>query len=244
MDITDAVDVFIPKLVQTTNFRGSEDTISCSGCGQEFVARLHCNGKRRKLIPCPKFYHHCLKQCSQYLSLSKCAAVLHSCLMSHLVPTADLHRHCTGCNKLFLKDTNFVYHLRSYKKCKAVYSTAPSDRGTPLPARPLPVFKVPARPAAVRTGRRQMRLTDVSAPSPVASSACSCGPCLSCSRVPQSPLLTDMRHTISAEQILHLTSCPTYRAVGDVRHCSKCDLSFIDFLSFDFHSSFVCPLIN
>ena len=226
MKIDSTFDIFIPKLVQTTNFRGADATKSCPGCGETFKAKLHKH-RRTKLIPVIAFYDHCLKKCLDYRALGKCVV---TCCFQWLSMNniLGLHRRCWKCRKLFMGETNYIYHLRSYKECKsfaARYDNTSNVDPMPCEAKSRPGFKKCVA----------KKLFDDDLDQDVMF-ACPGG----CGHREKSA-----NNWMTPAMILHVIKCPQYHLLETgVATCDRCILTFPDSGSFNFHREHVCPYID
>ena len=158
-------------------------------------------------------------------------------------------------------ETNYIYHLRSYKECK---SFASKTGLSPLVVEPEPcdsdvgpVTSTPISSDRTSVGlkvlcsrnlngvfemkaakQEPLRMTVIACPG-------LCGQVFDCqSKHSLGSTEKDVRDMMSSEMICHMIQCPEYLSLGKgVESCVRCQVTFPDSQSFSFHQTYVCPFL-
>ena len=158
-------------------------------------------------------------------------------------------------------ETNYIYHLRSYKECKSFASkTAFSPlvvEQEPGDSDVSPMTSTPISSDRTSTGvkvlyprnfngvldmkaakQERLRMTVIACPG-------LCGQVFDCQcKNSLGSTDKDVRNMMSSEMICHMIQCPSYLSLErGVESCVRCEVTFPDSQSFAFHRKYVCPFL-
>jgi hypothetical protein len=168
---------------------------------------------------------------------------------------AGLHTKCWNCKKVFMRQSNYDYHLRSYPSCQSYHTkldqvvkkekvnSSDEDSGTEIDDE-IVDSSITSTSATLSSEVSPFLDGDHGSLDEPLGTSCSQLWCRDFKYVGHISL-DFIRRLMTPEVIKHVVRCPHYLKAKSIPiSCLKCRVSFPDYQSYIFHKTQVCPFLS